>query len=273
MSLQKRYKKLFSFLKAYYIIFSVLCILLLIGIIAGYKIFLQKPTYIYTKIKVGQPIWWAVSTKPSIWYMNAMNKGDISYDFLGRSEAEILDKNVYLWSGTEEYDIYLTVKMKVNKNNPYEPFIFNRSVISVGSPIEIQFLKENIKGTIIAVSDHFFKDRFIEKFVYLEKRDAYPSEYAAINIGDFVTDGDQTVFSILNKDITETTNFTSNSYGNSNINTVENRGYITIKAKVKLKQIANKYVLGEEKIVEAGRILDLSLGNYVLKDFFVSKIE
>lgn len=271
MSLQKRYNKIFSLRKKYYIIISVICILLLIGIFAGYKIFIQKPTYIYIKIKVNQGLWWAITEKPPFWYMRAIQKGDTAYDFSGNSEAQILNKKAYLWSKSDLYDIYLILKLKVNKQAA--SYVYNRSVVSVGAPLEVQFPKETVSGTVIALSEYMFHEPLVEKTIYLEKRNAYPWEYDAVKIGDIVSDGNNAVFSVLDKSMIETTNLTTDAYGNNTANTSETKGYIRIKAKAKLKKISNSYILGEEKIIIPGRSLDLSLSSFSLKDFVVSKIE
>lgn len=256
-------------LKKYYIVFFIFLILLFVGLFAGYKLFIAKPTYIYVKIKVGQGFWWANTKDPSMWYINAINRGDISYDTLGNPEVEIINKRTYFWLGNyqnvqdDQYDTFLIVKMRVSENKRTGLYNFNRSVISVGTPIELQFPKANITGTVIAVSKNFPKENLIEKTVYLEKRDAYPWEYDAIKIHDSVSDGKNTIFKILDKSMTETPNLLSDP----------NKGYITIKARMKMKKVNNIYVLGEEKIIEPGRTFNLSLSTFVLDGFTISKIE
>ena len=272
MTYKKIYTRTIFYSKKYFIFISVLFIILFVGIVAGYKLFFQKPTYLYIKVKVGQPLWWAISANPSIWYMHAMNKGDTSYDFFGQSEAQIIDKKTYLWSANDQYDIYLTMKIKVTENKRTKSYSFNRSTISVGAPIEFQFPRENVKGTVIEMNENKFKEILVEKTIYLEKPNAYLWEYEAIKPRG-VSDGEKTVFTLLDKHIEETTQLTSDSIGNVMLNNTKTQGKVILKAKVKVRESNGVYVLGEDKIIEPGRPFDISLGDYVLKDFTISKIE
>lgn len=267
---KKSYKRLFPLLKKYSIVFSILFILFFVGLIVGYKLLLQKPNYIYAKIKVGQGLWWATTAKPSIWYMQAINKGDTAFDTLGRVRAKILDKRFYLSSDKDEYDIYLTVKIQVSGNANTSMYSFNREVLSVGAPIEIQFPKENITGTVLAIQPIPFTDKLSEKTVYLSKRYAYPWEYNAIETNSILSDGQNDIVTILDKNMQETTYRGIDTYGN---NETDTRGYITLKTKMKLKRIGTAYILGEDKIVKPGRPLNLSLSSFTLREFIVSKIE
>lgn len=270
MIYDKKYRKLFSLVKKYYILIFILLILLFIGSIAGYRLFFQQQTYVYVKIKVSQGLWWAVTAKPSIWYVESIYKGDSSYDMFGNKKIEIVDKKIFLSAEKNEYDIFLTLRMLVNGNKNTQTYTFNRDVLAVGTPLEIQFPKENITGTIIAVQNTPFTNHMIEKTVYLYKRYAYPWEYDAIHRGSSLFDGQKNIVTVLDKSMQETTSTTFDFYGNS---TVENRAYITIKAKMKVKQVGTMYVLGEEILLQPGRIVNISLSDFALQNYIVGKIE
>src|SRR3989344_8807952 len=107
-------KKIFNFAKANYFITIFIGIILFVGLVSVKKIFYTKPTLIYAKIKVGQGLWWAGGQKPGIWLANSIKKGDVERDLLGRSIAEVLNVRYYPWYAIDQYDIYLTVKLRIN---------------------------------------------------------------------------------------------------------------------------------------------------------------
>jgi len=268
-------KKIFpTFRKRYFFIIFTLCILLVGGVIL-YKSLYAKPTYVYAKIKVGQGLWWAVTTRPAIWYVNAIKKGDIATDLLGRTEAKVLSKRYYRWYAYDQYDVFLDVQLKANVNKKTNEYYFNRAALSVGSPIEMQFASESITGTVTALSLRPFDNKLVEKTVYITKKYANPWEYDAIQVGDKTFDGEDVVFEVLEKTTAPSNGF---SYGTSysvNVGSsvLEPSNYVAIKAKVKLKKIEDQWVLGEDQIVSAGRNLNIATPNFVFDNFIVSKIE
>lgn len=268
-------KKIFPpFRKRYFFIIFTLCALLVGGVVL-YKSLYAKPTYVYAKIKVGQGLWWAVTTKPAIWYVKAIQKGDVARDLLGRVEAKILSKRFYRWYAYDQFDVYLDVQLKANVNKKTNEYIFNRSALSVGSPIEMQFSSESITGTVMELSPRPFNEKLTEKIVYITKRYANPWEYDAIRIGDKTFDGEDTVFEVLEKSTAPSNGL---SYGasyavNVGAPVLEPSNYVTVKAKVKLKEIGGQLVLGEDQIVSVGRTLNISTSNFIFDNFIVSKVE
>ena len=266
-------KKLLKFLrKNYFIVVILFCIFFVGGVIVSKSLF-SKPTYVYVKVKVGQGLWWANTAKPPIWYVNSINVGDASLDLLGQEDAKILSKKYYRWYGGDQFDIYLTILVKVGLNKKTGEYSFDRSALSVGSPIDIQFPKEEVTGTVIALSRQPFEEKLVEKVIYLSKRGAQPWELDAIKIGDYFFNGKDRIFEVLDKSGIELTNLTWDSFGNNTQNITENSKYITVKAKIKVQQVNGQWILGEDQVITAGRVLNISTPNFVFDSYTVSRIE
>ena len=107
MNLSKNIKMLWQFaLKNYFISIFLACIAFVV-LVAGYKLFFPKPTYIYVRVKIGQGLWCASTTKPPIWFINSIKKGNTQNDLLGKPLAEILSVRYYPWYNTNnQYDVY-----------------------------------------------------------------------------------------------------------------------------------------------------------------------
>lgn len=266
-------RRLYKYIVTNYLVALILLIIFIVGIIYISRTLIAKPTYIYARVKVGQGLWWVNTAKANIWHVDAINKGDIEKDLVGRPIAEVLSKRFYRWYTSDQYDVYLTLKLKVSVNKKTGEYTFERSQISVGSPITLQFPKAYITGTVSEISFNPIQDKYEEKKVYLTKRNAYPWEYDAIQIGDKYFDGEDTVFNVINKEAKETTNLSSDPYGNNTPDITEPRSFITVVAKVKLKKVDNQWIMGEDQVVSVGRNINVSTLNFGFTDYIVSKIE
>lgn len=265
-------KKIIMFARKNYFITFFFAIILFVGFFAFYKIVFSKPTYVYAKVKIGQGLWWANTGKPSIWYLEAIKEGDLAKDILGSTQAKILEKRYYRWFGSDSFDIYLKIVLKTNYNKRTGEYTFNRSTISVGSPIYIQFPRINLTGMITDLSPKPFRDEYVDRIVYITKRYAFPWEFEAIKIGDSVSDGKNKIFEVLDKSMIETSNLASDVYGNSSSATSEAKGYITVKVKFKLRNINNQWILGEDQIITPGHVLNISTPSFVFDNYSVSQI-
>lgn len=265
-------KKTLRFLKKNYFLVIFFAAILFVGVVVGYKLLLSKPVYVYAKVKVGQGLWWVQTQKPSIWQVEGIKKGDISYGILGSPEAKILSKRYYRFYGSDQYDIYLTILLKVGLNKKTGQYTFNRAVISIGSPVEIQFSKAEVSGTIIALSQKPFERNLVEKVITLTKRYAFPWEVDAISVGDIYFDGEENIFEVLDKAALNTSSLSFDPYWNSGIGITEQTRYITVKAKVKLKKVENQWILGEDQLIVPGRNISISTPNFVFESYIVSDI-
>lgn len=275
MKAASRQKRVFIFFRKNYIITIFIACILFVGVVVVARAFLSKPTYIYVKVKVGQGLWWATTAKPPIWMVNAIKKGDVAVDLLGKPTAEILSKRYYRYYGSDQFDVYLTMKLKVSGNKRTGTYSFDRSTLSVGTPIEIQFPNEVVTGTVIELSQKSLNKKLIEKTITVTKKYAYPWEFVAISVGDSYFDGEDKIFEVLDKETNGSVFLLSysNAYSTTGANVVEPSNYVTVKAKVKMQQVDGQWVLGEDQLIVPGRNLSISTSNFVFDNYIVSNIE
>lgn len=266
------FKKLSRFIKKNsFLLIFIFCIVFVAGAVF-LKTFVSKPQYVYAKVKLGQGLWWATTAKSAIWTVNALNKNDISRDLLGNPQAEILDRKYYRWYLNDQFDVYLQLKLKVSYNKKTGEYTYNRNNLSINSPIEIQFPKTYISGTVFALSDKPFNDDYQEKIITLTKRNAYPFEFDSINIGDTYFDGKDTIFEVLDKSESDTYYLSSETGGDISTST-EPRKRIVVKAKIKVKDVGGQWVFGEDQIVIPGKTLTISTKNFQFDSYYINKVE
>ena len=281
-------KKIRKFAKKNYFITAFFAIILFVGVISLYKLFATKPTYIYTKVKIGQGLWWASTAKPGIWLAGAIKKGDTETSILGGKSVEVLNVRYYPYYSSmaaDQFDVYLTLKLRVSHNKKTNQYLFKRTAVSVGSPIELELTSAQVDGTVVELAGEPFEEKYLEKTVYLTKRSAYAWEFDAIKVGDKYFDGENTVFEILDKSSSDKLSFSADKFSiSSSIPSIENlyftypiipetRKYITVKAKILVKEKNNQLVFAEEQVIRPGKLINLSTPNFVFTDFVVGKIE
>lgn len=265
-------KKLFKFaVKNYFISIFLLCILF-VGFVSLYKLFVVKPYYIYAKVKVGQGLWWASTLKPSIWMATNIKQGDFEKDLTGKNIAEVIKVNYYPWRVADQFDVYLTLKLKVTPNKKTKKYNFKRSSIGIGSPIELDLSSVQVNGTITDLSEDELTDKYIDKTVILTKKYAYPWEYDAIKIGDKYNNGENNVFEVLDKKSSDTSVLYSDQTGITSSSS-DQRKYINVKAQIKVKEKNGQYIFGEEQIIQAGRPIIISTPNFSFNEFYIGSVQ
>ena len=248
-------------------------VIILVCFVALIKIIRKQPIYIYTKVKVGQGLWWTATNKPSIWYVKGIKKGEIERDLTGKPLAEIVDVTYYPSRQENQYDTYLIVKIAVSGSQKTNKYSFKRSAIGVSSPIDFEFPSSPVTGTIIAISNQPFIDQSVEKIIYLTKKLAYPWEYDAIKVGDVYSNGQKQVLEIMDKTSSDTTIISSDLFGNSNASITDVRKYLVVKIRIKLKEVDRQLIYGEEQVINVGKIIYLTTENFAFSDFVIGKIE
>lgn len=266
-------KRIIKFCLNNYLISIFLACILFVGFVSVYKLFFSKPTYLYAKVKMGQGLWWATTAKPAIWFVEALKKGDIETSLTGSPIAEILNIRYYPWYSFSQYDLYLTLKLKVSGNQKTGKYNFKRSTIGIGSPIDLEFPSTQVSGTVIELSNNPLKETYITKTITLTKKNAFPWEYDSIQVGDQYFNGDQVVFTILDKKSVDTTTLSSDVYGNYGITNSDTRKYIIVTAKTKLIQKNNQLIFGEEQVLSPGKTINISTAGFTFNDYVVGKIE
>ena len=273
MNLGKLLKKLWRFaIDNYFISIFFACIAFVI-LVSAYKLFFTKPTYIYVKVKMGQGLWWASTQKPSLWFIKNIKKGDIQTDLIGEPTAEIQSIRYYPTYLSSQYDVYLTMKLKVTGNKKTGKYNFARSTIGVGAPVDFEFPSSQFSGTIVDLSTQPIKDKYIDKIVYLSKPFAYSWEYEAIKIGDKFSDGEEKIIEILDKTAGEEFSINSSYKGVIDQSFSQTRRDVMVKIKIKGKSIDGKFVFGNDQVIALGKTLYVATDNFSFTDYLVSKIE
>jgi hypothetical protein len=273
MNFGKLLKRLWKFAINNYFISIFLACIVFVVLVSGYRLFFTKPTFVYAKVKVGQGLWWASTQKPSVWFVNALKKGGVEKDLIGNPAVKILKVQYYSWGTSSQYDVYLTLKLKVSSNKKTGTYGFNRETIGVGAPIDLEFPSTQVSGTIIQLSKNPLIDEYVEKIIYLNKRSAYPWEYEAIKVGDKYFDGVSTIFEVLDKKATDTVTLTGDSFGNYDATMTETRKYVIVKVKIKVKRINNQLFFSEDQLVNIGKPLSISTPNFSFQDYIIGGIE
>lgn len=237
---------------------------------------------VYVKIKVSQGLWWASTQKPGAWFADSIQKGDEEYGLLGTPQARILDVRFYEVYEARYYEsrgnIYLTTEILAGYNKRTKKYSFKRSNLVVGSPIEIETPKALISGTVLALSESPFEEKYVEKTITLFKNNAFPWEYDAINVGDKYFDGEDAVFVITNKYLSGTSySVTGGVLGNitseSGYPTYFSSKKISVTAKIKVKETPGGLLYGEEKILKPGDIFPFTTQNFQFQDFYIQSIK
>jgi len=272
MNLGKLLKRLWKFaIDNYFISIFFACIAFVI-LVSAYKLFFTKPTYIYVRVKMGQGLWWASTAKPSLWFIKNIKKGDVQTDLIGKPIAEILSVKYYPTYISNQYDVYLHMKLQVTGNKKAGKYNFARSTIGVGAPVDFEFPSSQFSGTVIDLSSLPIKDKYLNKIIYLSKPFAYTWEYDGIKVGDKFFDGEDNVVEILDKYSGEYTTVLANKNVIDQTASQTRQG-ITVKLRLKGKIDDGKFIFGNDQIISPGKTAYLSTDNFSFTDYLVSKVE
>ncbi len=277
-------KKIFKKLTYHYVIVIFVVVISIITSYSVYKVFFTSSSTIYVRIKFGQGLWWASTSKPNIWFINAIKKGEKEYDLFGKSSAELVEIRYYPAQDSDQqvknntgYDIFLTLKLNANFNKKINKFMYKRAIINVGSPIEVELSSVHVTGTVIAIDTKNFQDKYVDKTVLLVYQQGfyadYPYLYDSIIIGSKYFDGVDNVFEILDKKIQENIISVPDSRGNlltQPMNTIQN---IVVKAKLRVKEKNGQLFYAEEQPIRVGSTLFLTTPTHMFNEYTVSQIE
>ena len=266
-------KNIITFIKKNYFLIIFAGCIGFVGVVAFYKLFISKPTYVYAKVKVGQGLWWATTQRPSLWCVRAIEQANEQKELTGKTLAKILNVTYYPYYGSGQYETYITAQLKVSKVGGTGTYNFNRETIGVSSSIDLEFSNVQFSGTIIDLSETPIKDSYVEKTIYLTKKYSYPWEYDQIQLGDSLSNGKKKIFEVVDKAKGDTNEMFFNDLGKLVSTESETYRYIIIKAKVQVKNIDGQYIFGEEYVLSSGRSIPVVTNNLTLNDYTISKIE
>ena len=252
-------KKLFYFIKKNYFLLIFAFLIVFVSFVSFYRLFNNKQTYIYVKVKLGQGLWWAATAEPPSWLINSIKKASDSDNKLPVKVLRV-QYYPYFTSGVnnqfiDQYNTYLTLKLKVTEGKNSNHYYFNRSIIAIGAPIDLELSDVQISGTVVSFSKKPINDQYIEKTIYLTKESPFLWEYEAIKAGDYYFDGENKVFQVVNKEISE------------------NGSVLTVKGKIKLKEVNNQLVFAEDKVIAPGKNINIITNHFSFNNYIVSRIE
>lgn len=263
--------KLFRFIRNHYYLTAFGILLAFVGIIIGIRLLFPKSsTFIFAKVKMGQGLWYAASGKPNIWFINAL-KEQIRKNTQKVPTAQVISVRYYPWFTTDQFDVYVTVKLRVTKSKT--GYTFKRNAVSVGAPIEIELPSILLNGTVIDISQSPFEYPYSDKQIILTKRGAYPWEYDAVKIGDSFSDGEATVFEVTDKSTRNISTLAPDVFGNTSPQLTESRYYLTVKAKIKVKEKNGQFIFGEDQVIREGKPFNFSTSNFTFQDYIVGEIK
>lgn len=271
-------KKIEKYLRKHYLLALILLGVSFTVVVFSVKSAGREPAYIYAKVKVGQGLWWAATTKPNIWIANGLQKGERTYGFLGRPKAEIIKVRKYPTDFSSQYDIYVTLKLAASYNEKTGEYAYDRSILSIGSPIAIQFTKVNLTGSVMELSPKPIEEKFEEKIIYLVSRGGFmkdfPYRYDSIQSKDRYFDGEDVVFEVIEKTLekniwAEGNDLTSTFY-EGEVTATQN---IVVKARMKVQKKGDFYLYGEENVVNVNAYVPIATNNYLFESFNIRKIE
>jgi len=261
------------FVRKYYIYLILVGCVAFVGVFAVYKTYVSKPLYLYAKVKVGQGYWWASTQRPNQWFVNAIRNARVQNDLAGKPIAQVLRVDYYPYYGTNQFDVYVTLKLKVTKVGNKGMYNFNRDMIGVAVPIDLEFPNVQFSGTIIELSEKPISSKLVAKTIYLTKKYSYPWEFDEIKVGDKFNNGHEDVIKIIDKAKSETNEVIRDDQGKLISSDVEKFNYITLKVKIMVRAEESRYVYGEETILLPIRGFDFITDGYIYNNFTIAKIE
>lgn len=266
------FRKLVRAVKDNYFIFFFILIVISVGFITIIKSFTAKNEVVYAQVKISQGYWWASTLRPSYWLAVKLKKGDTEKTLSGKRIAEIQEVRYYPSGGltptTEQYDVYITVKLLADYNERTKKYSFKRSSISVGSPIDFEFTNIQISGTIVDLSPRQFSSNYRDTVVTLRKTFANSWEYEGIEVGDFYFDGKEKVLEVIDKNYQE-------SYAQYNSAAIQSDRPINIEVKLKmrLEDQNGTFIYRKDTPILVGRKVYLQGSKFIFDQYTVAKVE
>ena len=271
-SRSKQLKNITKFFTENWFLSVFFACIMFVGLISFYRLFVAKDNFVYARVKVSQGLWWANTNRPPSWFLSALKPGMTDKGLTGKPNAKLLTVVYYPYYGSsQQYDIYLTLKLKVSRNKSTGSVNYNRSSLAVGSPIDLVFPSIELSGTVMEMSPRPFKKKLVEKTLTLINFSGFQWQYDAIKIGDSYFNGETTTAEVLDKEIQDNPQY--GIFSASPDLFAEPKKIITVKVKAKLRKQRGVYVYGEDQEIKINKGLSLSTNSFVFEGFQVMSID
>ena len=258
-----------------YFISIFIAIVAFVGFVSVFKLFTAKGQVVYTTVKVSQGLWWANTLNAPVWMIQNLKKGDVEKSLTGGTVAEIVEVHYYPAQNpqsihTQEYNIFLTVRLIADYNSRRKAYSFKRSTIGIGSPIEFEFENVQIAGTILSLSTQPPKNQYVNKTVTFYKPFVDVREYDSIQIGDKYFDGEDEIIKIIDKSATTTQ---AGYIEGRRIGYGEGLMDVEVTAQMKLKQIGDNLMYNDEYVMQTGREINFATPGYYFDQYRILHIK
>ncbi len=272
-------RSIFSQWRISYTVFTILAVsLVIVGVFVLARLFfVRNAKTVYVRVKLSPGAWWSRGVRPGMWYVSKLKEEEVQKDIVGNEKARLLNIEYYPWLFTQgfssdEYDVYIVARIIVKYNKSDNVHIFNDTVLSVGSPIVLEFPSTLVTGTVVDFSERMFKDAGVDKTVLIAKY-AYPWEYDAISIGDKLINNKKTIVEVVDKWRQEESFTVVFDRGLIDGSMQEVRGLIYVKLRMRLKKTGNVLFLGEDQAMRKGKLFSFALPNFLFDDYRVVDIQ
>lgn len=181
-----------------YIFIGLLIVFSLVGVVKTFK---KTTDWRTVKIQVVGKDWTNTFTqydgyRSPYWLTDKIKSGDIERSYTGEETARVLRTEIYERGGMD-FDVYITVKLKVEYNTRMQSYSYRGQPILAGSPIKLKLNRALVIGQII--DDQVPPDGYESKQVTITGRirNAEPWFIEKLIPENTISNGNQTVAKIL----------------------------------------------------------------------------
>lgn len=252
----------------------LLLFLSILGVTGGvvvFKLLFSETTTVYARIKVSQGLWWATTQKTPLWLSDSLKKGDTETSMGGEPLVELLSVRKYPIGiaphNNEQYETYLIAKIETSYSKKQSKYMFKRSPLAVGSPIDLELSSAYVSGTVMELSRKPILDKYKTVRAIISKQESYQWEYDSIELGDSYFDGEDTTFVVIDKSFEE-------MYDQYNGYPMERERPIVIYLTVEMKVKENKGILlyREDLPLQVGKKISIQTPSFFFDQYTVRKI-
>lgn len=130
-----------------FIIISILCVVLIIGVVVKYV--LQKDTYVTVELLASGGEWWWGVPPPYYWNTEGIVVGAKEYDAFNKPTSEVVD--VVKYGEDDRKFVWMKVRLKTQKNSLTKEYVFRQESLQIGKTIHIAPNNVSIIGQVVGI--------------------------------------------------------------------------------------------------------------------------